>query len=224
MQQSSPFPFGEGKGLHRLFVIGRDVGQCQIPIGVPTSISVNRHNRRLSAGMPRVEGVGGLILPEDCQDQNHKRKFLVLLWHRIAASLVLPPVAFLMLLHQRVGLGQRLETVCRVAQVGSDVRQHGAHVWDMQRCPGGSLGSNPLTYLCQPLLALALHGQRLPTVARSIGSPEGKSLLTRSLPVVHRLFGEARLCVMMRPVSQWRINAFFSLSTCSMSVNLMPFA
>jgi hypothetical protein len=43
----------------------------------------------LSAGMPLVEGVGGPILPEDCQDQNHKRKFLSLLLHRIAASLFL---------------------------------------------------------------------------------------------------------------------------------------
>jgi hypothetical protein len=31
-----------------------------------------------------------------------------------------------MLLHQRVGLGQRLETVFRVAQMVTDVRQHGA--------------------------------------------------------------------------------------------------
>jgi len=53
-------------------------------------ISVNGQNRRLSAGMPLVEGVGGSILPEDCQAQNQKRKFMVLLLHRIAASLVLP--------------------------------------------------------------------------------------------------------------------------------------
>jgi hypothetical protein len=90
MQQSSPFPFGEGEGLHALFVLGRDVGQCQIPIGVPTSISVNRQNRPLSAEMPLVEAVGELILSGNCQDQNHKRKFMVLLLHRIAASLVLP--------------------------------------------------------------------------------------------------------------------------------------
>ena len=56
----------------------------------PGHISYNGQNRLLSAGMPLVEGVGGLILPEDCQDQNHKRKFMVLLLHRIAASLVLP--------------------------------------------------------------------------------------------------------------------------------------
>jgi hypothetical protein len=42
--------------------------------------------------MSLVEGVGGPILPEDCQDQNQKRKFMVLLLHRIAASLVLPQV------------------------------------------------------------------------------------------------------------------------------------
>ena len=40
--------------------------------------------------MPLVEEVGGPILPEDCQDQNQKRKFTVVLLHRIAASLVLP--------------------------------------------------------------------------------------------------------------------------------------
>jgi hypothetical protein len=38
-------------------------------------IPYNKHDRRLSAGIPLVEGVGGLILPEDGQDQNHKRKF-----------------------------------------------------------------------------------------------------------------------------------------------------
>src|SRR5215475_15441983 len=58
--------------------------------GVPRHISASRQNRLLSAGMPLVEGVGGPILPEDCQDQNHKRKFTVVLLHRIAASLVLP--------------------------------------------------------------------------------------------------------------------------------------
>jgi hypothetical protein len=42
----------------------------------------------------------------------------------------LPP-AFLLLLHQGVGLGQRLEAVFRVAQVGSDIRQQGAQVWDV---------------------------------------------------------------------------------------------
>src|SRR5262249_7162406 len=58
--------------------------------GGPTTISANRQNRPLSAGMPLVEGVGGPILPEDCPGQNQKRKFVVLLLHRIAASLVLP--------------------------------------------------------------------------------------------------------------------------------------
>ena len=36
------------------------------------------------------------------------------------------PAAVLMLLDQGVGLGQRLEAVVRVAQVGRDVRQHSA--------------------------------------------------------------------------------------------------
>jgi hypothetical protein len=52
MQQSSPFPFGEGEGLHGLFVLGRDVGQCQIPIGVPTSISVNSKTGRCRPKCP----------------------------------------------------------------------------------------------------------------------------------------------------------------------------
>ena len=89
------------------------------------------------------------------------------------------PPAFLMLLHQGVGLGQRLEAVFRVAQVGRDVRQHGAKVWDEQRCPGGPLGGDPLAHLGHPLLALALHGQRPPTQARSHGRPEWKALLGR---------------------------------------------
>ena len=54
------------------------------------TISANRQNRPLSAGMPLVEGVGGSILSEDCQDQNQKRKLMMRLLHRIAASLVLP--------------------------------------------------------------------------------------------------------------------------------------
>ena len=44
------------------------------------------------SGMPLVEGVGGSILSEDCQDQNQKRKLMMRLLHRIAASLVLPPL------------------------------------------------------------------------------------------------------------------------------------
>src|SRR5207249_3744860 len=69
------------------------------------------------------------------------------------------PKAFLMLLHQGVGLGQRLEAVFRVAQVVRDFRQHGAIVWDVLRCPGGPPGGDPLADLRQPLLTLALHGQ-----------------------------------------------------------------
>src|SRR5215831_2288167 len=41
------------------------------------------------------------------------------------------PEAFLVLLHQGVGLGQRLEAVFHVAQVGTDFRQQGAQVWDV---------------------------------------------------------------------------------------------
>ena len=57
------------------------------------------------------------------------------------------PVAFLMLLYQGVGFGQRLEAVFRVAQVVTDVRQHGAQVWDVQRCPSGPPGGDPLADL-----------------------------------------------------------------------------
>jgi hypothetical protein len=84
-----------------------------------------------------------------------------------------------MLLHQGVGLGQCLEAICRVAQVGRDVRQHGAIVWNEQRCPGSSVGGDPLADLGQPRLALALHSQRPPTQARSQGRPVWKALLGR---------------------------------------------
>ena len=40
-----------------------------------------------------------------------------------------------MLLHQGVGLGQGLEAVVRVAQVGTDIRQHGAQVGDEHAAP-----------------------------------------------------------------------------------------
>ena len=89
------------------------------------------------------------------------------------------PPAFLLLLHQGVGLGQRLEAVFRVAQVGRDLRQQGAKVWDDQRCPGGPQGGDPLADLGHPHLALALHGQRPPPHARSLGHPLGKALLGR---------------------------------------------
>src|SRR5262245_51150465 len=89
------------------------------------------------------------------------------------------PPAFLMLLHQGVSLGQRLEAVFRVAQVSRDLRQQGAQVWNPQCCPRGLVGGDPLADLGHPRLTLALHGQRPSTQARSIGRPEGKSLLGR---------------------------------------------
>jgi hypothetical protein len=42
------------------------------------------------------------------------------------------PVAFLMLLHQRVRLGQHLEAIFYVAQVISDFRQPGTEARDEQ--------------------------------------------------------------------------------------------
>jgi hypothetical protein len=57
--------------------------------------------------MPLVEGVGGPILPEDCQDQNRKRKFAALLLHRIAASLVLPLLEALTILRELNTTGRR---------------------------------------------------------------------------------------------------------------------
>jgi hypothetical protein len=53
------------------------------------------------------------------------------------------PPAFVMLLHQGVGLGQRLEALFRVAQVGSDVGQHGAIIGDEQSGPRGAVGGDP---------------------------------------------------------------------------------
>ena len=61
----------------------------------------------------------------------------------------------------------------------ADVRQQGAKVWDVQRCPGGPPGGDPLADLGHPRLALALHGQRPPTQARSLGRPLWKALLGR---------------------------------------------
>ena len=79
----------------------------------------------------------------------------------------------------RVGLGQRLEAIFRVAQVGSNVRQQGARAWDEHPCPGGPPGGDPLADLGHPLLALALHGQRPPAQDRSRGRPDWKALLGR---------------------------------------------
>ncbi len=114
-----------------------------------------------------------------------------------------------MLLHQGMGLGQCLEAVFCVAQVVRDFRQQGAQVWDGQRCPGGSPGGDPLAYLGHPLLALALHGQRPPTEARSQGHPEWKSLLSRERDgglcvLVHGRHVAAKLIDEGRPTSRRR--------------------
>src|SRR5215211_5838031 len=83
---------------------------------------------------------------------------------------------FLVLLHQGVGLGQRLEAIFRVAQVVSDLRQHNVKEWDEQRCPSGPPGGDPLVDLSQPRLTLALNGQRPAAQDRSHGRPEWKAL------------------------------------------------
>ena len=101
-----------------------------------------------------------------------------------------------MLLHQGVGLGQRLEALYRVAQVGSDVGQHSAIIWDEQSGPSGSVGGDPLAYLGHPRLALALYDQSPPTQDRSRGSPEWKALLGREC--------DGGLCL---PVHGWHIPA-----------------
>src|SRR5712691_3782962 len=89
------------------------------------------------------------------------------------------PPAFIMLFRQSGGLGQCLEAIFRVAQVGSDVRSQGTIVWDEQRCPSGPSGSDPLADLGYPRLALALHGQRPPAEDRSYGRPLWKALRGR---------------------------------------------
>ena len=89
------------------------------------------------------------------------------------------PPAFLMLLHQGVGLGQRLEAVFRVAQVVSDLRQHGAKVGTSSAVPVARKAAIPWRTCGHPLLALALHGQRPPTQDRCPGRPLWKALLGR---------------------------------------------
>jgi hypothetical protein len=63
--------------------------------------------------MPLVEAVGEPILPGNCQDQNHKRKFVSLLLHRIAASLFLPLIGIL-----RVGMAVDEELFYTSFQIG----------------------------------------------------------------------------------------------------------
>jgi hypothetical protein len=63
------------------------------------------------------------------------------------ASDFCPLHALLILLHQGIGLGQRLEAIVRVAQMVRDVRQHEAQAWAGQHCPGGPPGGDPLTDL-----------------------------------------------------------------------------
>ena len=65
--------------------------------------------------------------------------------------------AGLMLLHQGVGLSQRLEAVFRVAQRITHCRQRDETAWDKRPCPGSLRGGDPLAYLGHPRLALALH-------------------------------------------------------------------
>jgi hypothetical protein len=84
-----------------------------------------------------------------------------------------------MLLDQRVGFGQGLEALCRVAPVATDVRQQGGKVWEEQYCSGGSPGGDPLEDLGHAFLALALQGQRPPTHGRSVRYPQWKALLGR---------------------------------------------
>src|SRR4029450_7213782 len=64
-------------------------------------------------------------------------------------------------------------------QVITDVRQHGAIVLDIQRCPGRPPGGDPLAELCEPPPTLAPHGPGPPTHARSLGRPQWKSLRGR---------------------------------------------
>ena len=100
------------------------------------------------------------------------------------------PPAFLVLLYQCVGLGQRLEAIFCVAQVVSDFCQHGAEVWHAQRSPGGAPSGDPLAHLDDLLLALALHGEGPATQARSPGRPVRKALRDRER--------DSGLCLLMR--------------------------
>ena len=84
-----------------------------------------------------------------------------------------------MLLHQGMGLGQRLEAVCPCGPGGHRRPPAQCKSMGLQRCPGGPKGGDPLAYLGHALLALALHGQRPPTQARSHGRPLWKALLGR---------------------------------------------
>jgi predicted ATPase len=80
-------------------------------------------NRPLSAGMLLVEAVEVAILPEDCQAQTHKRKFVVRLLQRITANLVLP------LLAARIDRlpPEEKRLLQTAAVIGTDVPEAGLH-------------------------------------------------------------------------------------------------
>src|SRR5262249_37674077 len=72
------------------------------------------------------------------------------------------PPAFLVLLYQGMSLIQRLEAVCGVAQVVTDVRQRRATGCDEQCCPSSPPGGDSLADLGHPYLTLPLHGHGPP--------------------------------------------------------------
>ena len=82
------------------------------------------------------------------------------------------------LLHQGVGLGQGLEAVGGVAQVVSDLRQHGAKVWDVTAAPVARQAVIPGAPVSSPASPWSC-GQRPPTQARSTGFPVWKALRGR---------------------------------------------
>ena len=85
--------------------------------------------------------------------------------------------------------GGRLSGWPRWSQTSaSKVQKYGT----CQRCPGGSIGGDPLTDLGHSRLALPLHGQRPPTHARArrpptVQSPAQSRVRRRPLPARARL-------------------------------------